>query len=138
VTSNGPGPHEDAPADATLVMAIVLLGFGLPATATAAAFAFGSLEHIGKGFLVALGVWAAGVAVSFIHPLDTGPSAGSALPPQVRWGLAALALAALAAVVASSAPLLPWTLVLLVGPVFAWITGSLWVLGRQKRDSAAG
>lgn len=138
MTSNDPGPHEEAPAEATLVMAIVLLGFGLPATATAAAFAFGSLEHIGKGFLVALAVWAGGVAVSFIHPLNTGPSDGSVLPPQVRWGLAALALAALAAVVASSAPLLPWTLVLLVGPMFAWITGSLWVLGRRKRDSAAG
>jgi len=138
VTSNGPDLGEDAPVEATLVVAVVLLGLGLPATATAAAFAFGSLEQIGKGFLVAVVVWAVGVAVSFIHPLNTGPSDGSVLPPQVRWGLAALALAALAAVVASSAPVLPWTLVLLVGPMFAWITGSLWVLGRRKRDSAAG
>ncbi len=131
MTSNIPTPHEDAPAEAALVTALVLFGFGLPATATAAAFAFGSLENIGKGFLVALGVWVVGIAVSLIQPLDTGPS-GTVMAPQLRWGLAALALAALAAVMASSAPVLPWSLVLVVGPLFAWITGSLWVLSRRK------
>ena len=115
--------------------ALVLLGFGLPATATAAAFAFGSLEHIGKGFLVALAVWVAGIGVSFIQPLNTGPSDGPVLAPQLRWGLAALGLAALAAVLASDAPVLPWSLVLLVGPLFAWITGSLWVLSRRSRTA---
>lgn len=111
--------------------AAVLLGFGLPATAAAAAFAFGSLEDIGKGSLVALVVWVAGGAVALVHPLDTGAPEGSAVPPPLRWGLGALAAAAIAAVVASSAPLLPWSLVLLVGPIFAWITGSLWVLSRR-------
>ena len=133
--SIGPTPHEDAPVEATLVTAMVLLGFGLPATAAAAAFAFGSLEHIGKGFLVALGVWILGVFLAFLQPLQTGPSDGSAMSPAVTWGLVALGVAALAAVMASSAPLLPWTLVLLVGPCFAWITGSLWVIGREKRRS---
>lgn len=113
--------------------AIVLLSFGLPATAAAAAFAFGSLEHIGKGFLVALAVWVVGIFLAFLQPLQTDPSDGDVLPPALRWGLVALGIAALAAVLASSAPLLPWTLVLLVGPCFAWITGSLWVIGRQKR-----
>ncbi len=113
--------------------ALVLLGFGLPATATAAAFALGGLEHIGQGFLVALGVWVVGVAVSFIQPLRTGPADGP-MPPALRWGLGILAVAALAAVVASSAPVLPWSLVLLVGPCFAWITGSLWVLSREGRN----
>lgn len=119
--------------DPTVVTALVLLSFGLPATAAAAAFAFGGLEDIGKGFLVALGVWILGVFLAFIQPLQTEPSDGSVLPPALRWGLVALGIAALAAVVASSAPLLPWTLVLLVGPCFAWISGSLWVIGRERR-----
>gem|GEM_PF-6959104 len=121
--------------DATVVTAIMLLGFGLPATAAAAAFAFGSLEHIGKGFLVALAVWILGAFLAVLLPLQTGPSDGAAMSPAVTWGLVALGVAALAAVMASSAPLLPWTLVLLVGPCFAWITGSLWMIGRAKRRS---
>ena len=132
MTSNIPPPH-DAPAEATLVTAVVLLGFGLPATATAAAFAFGSLESIGKGFLVALLVWAVGIGVAFLQPLRTTPADGTVMPPALRWGLVVLAVAALSAVVASSAPLLPWSLVLLVGPAFAWITGSLWVIAREKQ-----
>lgn len=138
MTSNIPPPHEEAPAEATLVTAIMLLGFGLPATATAAAFAFGSLEHIGKGFLVAIGVWVVGAALALVQPLRTAPSDGTAMPPALRWGLIVLGLSALAAVVASSAPLLPWTLVLLVGPCFAWITGSLWMLAREGRSGATG
>lgn len=114
--------------------AFVLLGFGLPATAAAAAFAFGGLEHIGKGFLVALGVWVLGVFLAFLLPLQTAPSDGSAMSPAVTWGLVALGVAALAGVMASSAPLLPWTLVLLVGPCVAWITGSLWIIGRRQRN----
>ena len=114
--------------------ALVLLGFGLPATAAAAAFAFGGVEHIGKGFLVALAVWAVGVFLAFIQPLQTSPSDGSVMPPALRWGLVALGVAALAAVMASSAPLLPWSLVVLVGPCVAWITGSLWIIGRQQRN----
>lgn len=133
MTSNIPTPHEDAPVDATLVTAGVLLAFGLPATATAAAFAFGGLENIGKGFLVAFVVWVAGIGVAFLQPLRTTPSDGTVMPPALRWGLVVLAVAALSAVVASSAPLLPWSLVLLVGPAFAWITGSLWVLAREKQ-----
>jgi hypothetical protein len=132
VTSNLPTPHEDAPAEATAVTALVLAGFGFPMTAAAAAFAFGRLEDIGKGFLVALVVWVLGIAVSLIQPLRTAPSDGATMPPALRWGLAALAIAALAAVVASSAPLLPWSLTLLVGPFFAWTAGSLWVLSRAK------
>ena len=132
MTSNIPTPHEDAPAEATLVTALVLLGFGLPATAAAAAFAFGSLENIGKGALVALAVWVAGIGVAFLQPLRTAPS-DEVMPPALRWGLVALGVAALSAVVASSAPLLPWSLVLLVGPAFAWITGSLWVIAREKQ-----
>jgi hypothetical protein len=125
-----------APATASMVTAVVLLGFGLPATAVAATFAFGSLEDIGKGFLVALAVWVGGVALAWIHPFRAGATDEGDLPPAVRWGLGALAVAALAAVVASSAPLLPWTLTLLVGPFFAWITGSLWVLARENSSGA--
>ncbi len=132
MTSNIPPPH-DAPAEATLVTAVVLLGFGLPATATAAAFAFGSLENIGKGFLVAVLVWVVGIGVAFLQPLRTTPTDATVMPPALRWGLVVLAVAALSAVVASSAPLLPWSLVLLVGPAFAWITGSLWVIAREKQ-----
>lgn len=127
---------EYSPATATVVTAVMLLGFGLPATAVAAAFAFGDLEDIGKGFLVALAVWAAGVAVAWLHPFRAGSADEVVLPPEARWGLGALAVAALAAVVASSAPLLPWSLVLLVGPFFAWITGSLWVLARENARQA--
>jgi len=125
-----------APAAASVVTAVVLLGFGLPATAVAAAFAFGDLEDIGKGFLVALAVWLGGVAMAWIHPFRAGAADDGDLPTAVRWGLGSLAVAALAAVVASSAPLLPWSLVLLVGPFFAWITGSLWVLARESARGA--
>ena len=119
-----------------LVTAFVLLGFGLPATAAAAAFAFGSLEHIGRGFLVALAVWVAGIGVAFVQPLRTGPT-DDVMPPALKWGLVVLAVAALSAVVASSAPLLPWSLTLLVGPAFAWITGSLWVIARERQSGRA-
>lgn len=120
-----------------MVTALVLLGIGLPATAAAAAFAFGGLDHILKGLLVAIAVWVVGVAVSLIQPLRTDLTDGSALPPKMRWGLIVLVVAALAAVVASNAPVLPWTLVLLVGPIFAWITGSLWVIARKKPTDQA-
>lgn len=130
--ANLPTPDQDAPVEATLVMAIVLAGFGFPMTAAAAAFAFGSLEHIGEGVLVALVVWVAGAAVALVQPFRTGPADGTPLPPALRWGLIALGVAALAAVAASSAPLLPWTLVLLVGPFVAWIAGSLAVLARRR------
>lgn len=125
-------PEDEESVDARVVTAFVLLGFGLPATAAAAAFAFGSLDHIGRGFLVALAVWACGIGVAFLQPLRTGP-AEEVVPPALRWGLVVLAVAALSAVVASSAPLLPWSLVLLVGPAFAWITGSLWVIAREQK-----
>jgi hypothetical protein len=133
VTGNDPTPREDGPVEPTLVTAGLLLAFGLPATAAAAAFAFGSLEDIGRGSLVALGVWAVGIGVAFLQPLRTAPSA-EVVPPALRWGLVALAVAAVSAVVASSAPVLPWSLVLVVGPAFAWITGSLWVIGREGRS----
>jgi hypothetical protein len=134
VTSNIPTPHQDAPVEATVVTSLVLAAFGLPMTAAAAAFAFGGLEHIGEGFLVAFAVWVGGIAVSLVQPFRVAP-ADDVMPPALRWGLAALAVAALSAVVASSAPLLPWTLVLLVGPFFAWISGSLFLLGRERRST---
>lgn len=134
MTNQLPGPRPDARADATVVTALVLAGFGFPMTAAAAAFAFGSLEHIGDGFLVALGVWVLGIGVAFIQPFRPGPVDDS-LPPALAWGLAALGVAALAAVMASSAPVLPWSLVLLVGPFFAWIAGSLWILARDREPS---
>ncbi|WP_183092655.1 hypothetical protein [Nocardioides stalactiti] len=132
MTSNLPTDPDYAPAEATAVMAFLLAGFGFPATAAAASFALGSLEHVGKGFLVALLVWAIGIGAAFVVPFTTGPAGGDPMPPALRWGLGAIGVGALALVVASSAPLLPWTLVLLVGPFFAWITGSLWIISRQK------
>lgn len=128
-------PHEDAPAEASVIMAIVLTGFGFPMTVASASFAFGSLEHVGEGFLVALAVWVLGIGASFLQPFR--PAVGETdVPPALRWGLIAIATAALAAVVASSAPLLPWTLTILVGPFFAWIAGSLYLMSREARDPA--
>lgn len=116
-----------------MVTAAVLVGFGLPMTAVAAAFAFGSLEDIVKGAGVALAVWVAGVAAAFVHPLDTAPAAApSEGNPVWRIGVPAAAIAAMIVVVYTGKPFVPWMLVLVVGTFFAWTTGSLWVIARQK------
>jgi len=127
---------DPAPAEATVVMAALLGGFGVPMTAVAAAFAFGSLEHIGKGFLVALAVWAVGGAAAWLHPLDTSPADPSDASPAWRLGVPAVAIAAMIVVVYTGKPFVPWMLVLVVGTFFAWTTGSLWVISRQR--SAGG
>lgn len=133
MTSPAPLDPDDAPVEASLVMAVVLLGFGLPMTAAAAAFAFGSLEDIGKGVVVAVVVWAAGIGLAQVRPLRTGPAAPEDVHPLWRWGVPAAAIAAMVVVVGTGAPFLPWLLVLVVGSVFAWTAGSLWAMARQRR-----
>ena len=128
---------DPAPAEATVVMAALLGGFGIPMTAVAAAFAFGSLEHIGKGLLVALVVWGVGGATAWLHPLDTSPGAAADANPLWRLGVPAAAIAAMIVVVYTGKPFVPWMLVLVVGTFFAWTTGSLWVVSRQRSAEAS-
>jgi hypothetical protein len=127
---------DPAPAEATMVMVALLGGFGIPMTAVAAAFAFGSLEHIGKGVVVALVVWAVGGAVAWLHPLDTTPAGPGDASPVWRWGVPAAAIAAMIVVVYTGKPFVPWMLVLVVGTFFAWTTGSLWVISRRRSAGA--